>query len=845
MATGTSNKADPMEKQIQTCKIETGQSVAASVRDSPAILSSPQKNRVIMNETERALQAQASKRKGLRLGPGPVPSCAKMGVMLFLRMIFLPSMYCDIKSEYYSSYEIVIPQSLTAKGREDPGEEASYMLHIQGQKQVIHLKVKKDYFVSNFPVFSYHNGILGQEVSFVSQDCHHEGYIEGAPGSFVSVSLCSGLKGILIKEGQSYGIEPMESSKHFEHVLYTMAHQAPGSCSVTSDRSPGVSTSQQRGTWKPRHRQAPSYLWSHTKYVEMFIVVNHRRFQMWGSNVSETIQGVMDIIALANSFTKGINTEVVLAGMEIWTEGDLIEVPVDLQVALRNFNRWRQQKLFQRVKHDVAHLIVGHHPGQNVGRAFLNGACSGDFAAAVESFHHEDVLLFAALMVHELGHNLGIEHDHSACICKDKYFCLMHQNITKESGFSNCSSNFFYQFLRDRKGACLFNKPGHKGRTRRDAICGNGVVEDMEECDCGPICDSHPCCDPICKLKPGTQCSEGLCCSECQLRKKGYMCRPAGDECDLPEYCHGDSEECPTDTYKQDGTPCDRTNYCFRGQCKNPDKQCVAIYGHQARSASEDCYQSMNSRGDRFGNCGRPSENDPVYIKCIDDDIFCGKLVCTDITYLPSIKPLHTLIQVPYEDNWCWSMDVFNGSDIPDEGDIRPGTYCAPNKVCMNHSCVDHAVLNYSCKPAEMCNGKGVCNNLRHCHCEPGFAPPDCRAAGDGGSVDSGPPTNPDAESRRASERRIHSPVGANAHRRDENENENQSLGKTVHILPLFLIVLFLGLLIFAILRDRKQSSETQQESVENAPEAAPEEPAPEEEVAIDGGQEEQEAEND
>lgn len=150
-------------------------------------------------------------------------------------------------------------------------------------------------------------------------------------------------------------------------------------------------------------------MWSHTKYVEMFVMVNSQWFQMWGGNVSETVQREMDIIALANSFTRGINTEVVLVGMEIWTEEDLIEVPVALQGTLRNFNSWRQEKLLHRVEHDVAHMIRGHHhPEEDMGWAFLNGACSSGFAAAVESFHHGDVLLFAVLMVHELGHNLGI-----------------------------------------------------------------------------------------------------------------------------------------------------------------------------------------------------------------------------------------------------------------------------------------------------------------------------------------------------------------------------------------------------------------------------------------------------
>lgn len=725
-------------------------SVAASVTQPASILPSLWKNQVALEEGKIKFQMWAPQMKGLRLGPEPGSSRVRVRIMLVLVLSFLPSMYCDLPSVYYSAYETVIPRSLTVEGGEEPGGKAAYVILMQGQKQLIHLKVKRDYFVTNFLVFSYHNGIVRQEAPFISHDCHYEGYIEGVPGSFVSVNTCSGLRGILIKEAKSYGIQPINSSKRFEHVLYAMAHEAPVSCSVAAKDSQVASSSRHHESGKPGSPQALSSLWSHTKYVEMVVVVNNQRFQMWGSNVSETVQRVVDIIALANSFTRGINTEVVLAGMEIWTEGDLVEVPGDLQVTLRNFNSWRQEKLLHRVKHDVAHMIVGQHPEEGTGQAFLSGACSRGFAAAVESFHHEDVLLFAALMVHELGHNLGIQHDHSACVCEERPFGLMHETISKESGFSNCSSDYFSQFLREHKGACLFNNPRHRGRWHQDSYCGNGVVEDSEQCDCGSACYSDPCCDHMCQLKEEAHCSDGLCCSNCRLRYKGFMCRPAVGECDLPEYCDGSSSKCPTDSYKQDGTSCDRIYYCAAGRCKNPDNQCMDIYGSPARSAPEACYILVNSKGDRFGNCGGPTSATSRYLKCFDDNTFCGKIVCTDLKQLPSIKPHHTVIQIPYEDDYCWSMDAYNTTDVPDDGDTQPGTLCAPKKVCMNSSCTDYTKLNYDCKPEETCNGKGVCNNLKHCHCDHGYAPPDCRTPGNGGSVDSGPPGKPAIENESA-----------------------------------------------------------------------------------------------
>ncbi|EPQ13946.1 Disintegrin and metalloproteinase domain-containing protein 1a [Myotis brandtii] len=817
-------------------------SVAAFVRETASSLPSLQKNQVVMYETGRVLQTWAPQMKGLVLVLMPESSRVRLGIVLVLVLTFLPSFCSDLGSAYYSSYEIVIPKALTVEGRQDPGEEASYVISMQGQKELIHLKVKTDYFQELFPVFSYHNGILGQEMPFISHDCHYEGYIEGLPGSFVSVNTCSGLRGILIKEGKSYGIEPMDSSKRFEHVLYTMAHQAPVSCSVTSKDSTVVSTSRQQGSRKPGGLQELSYLWSLTKYVEMFVVVNNQRFQMWGSNVNETVQRVMHIIALANSFTRGINTEVVLAGMEIWTEGDLIEVPVDLQVTLGNFNSWRQEKLLHRVKHDVAHMIVGQHPAQGMGQAFLNGACSSGFAAAVESFHHEDVLLFAALMVHELGHNLGIRHDHSACICRDKPLCLMQDNITKESGFSNCSSDDFYQFLQEHRGACLFNNPQrHKGRLRRDANCGNGVVDDGEQCDCGSNCATNKCCDSTCMLKADAKCSPGPCCKDtCQFQEKGFSCRPASGECDLPEYCDGTSAKCPENLYMQDGTPC-LGYYCVQGECKNPNHQCQEYFGTFSTSAEDNCYELVNKLGDRFGNCGLPTSANKEYVKCTTENMRCGKIICSGIRQMPIIKPYHTVIQIPSPENYCWSMNFYVNEDKDDEGNVKYGTTCSKGKICANASCTDDAVLKYDCDVEAMCDRKGVCNNLKHCHCKYGYAPPDCKTLGQGGSVDSGPPGLPPDEQ----------PTDAGGSATGHPAKHEKIIDNMIlSFLILFLIILAVVSIASCILCKASKEEPTEEKPPEEKPpeekppeEKPPEEEPPEEAAPEEGGEEEAEEE--
>ena len=61
---------------------------------------------------------------------------------------------------------------------------------------------------------------------------------------------------------------------------------------------------------------------------------------------------------------------------------------------------------------------------------------------------------------------------------------------------------------------CLFDKPA---TVSGGGVCGNGVVEGSEDCDCGTglatVAGCDVCCDPAtCKLRAASECGEGACC---------------------------------------------------------------------------------------------------------------------------------------------------------------------------------------------------------------------------------------------------------------------------------------------------------------------------------------------
>lgn len=76
-------------------------------------------------------------------------------------------------------------------------------------------------------------------------------------------------------------------------------------------------------------------------------------------------------------------------------------------------------------------------------------------------------------------------------------------------------------------------------------VCGNGVWEAKEECDCGgaDACANQICCNTNCTLVPGAACADNntACCENCQIRTgslaKATVCRQVAGECDVAEYC--------------------------------------------------------------------------------------------------------------------------------------------------------------------------------------------------------------------------------------------------------------------------------------------------------------------
>ncbi|XP_008851839.1 disintegrin and metalloproteinase domain-containing protein 25-like [Nannospalax galili] len=643
--------------------------------------------------------------------------------------------------QYRSPPEVVIPRKVTDTRRNTfPPGWLSYSLHIGGQRHIISMKSKEDLISRHLTVFTYSDqGGLLEDQPFVQKDCYYHGFVDGDPESVVALTTCfGGFKGLLQINNIAYEIKPKNLSTAFEHLVYKMDTEdtdlLPMRCGLTEEEIVRQLKLQENDTSILKQSDYEGW-WAHKLIVELVLVIDHTRFVYRENNITHVQEDVFTILIVMNGHYIPLEVDVLLRGFEIWNEGNPILVESTIESVLTSFCQWKKDSFADRIPHDVAHLIVKYDYGKSVGLAWVGGICNPKLSCAVNSFKFVSPTVFAQTVSHELGHNLGMIHDEFPCTCGRKH-CVMYATKGDGTTFSNCSYNTYYSTVRNKN--CMYNSP-----SLQDIItftrCGNGVLEEGEECDCGSYhsCAKNLCCKSDCTLKGDADCASGLCCKDCHFMPSGTVCREQNDECDLPEWCNGTYHDCPEDVYMYDGSPCRSGGYCYGKRCNSHDEQCQQVFGKGARSAPESCYMEMNTKGDRFGNCGTISTES--YAQCNVSNILCGRLQCENVNEIPLLRDHSTVYWSHFNDVTCWGTDYHLGMGITDIGDVKDGTVCGPEHVCIQRKCVRKSTLKSGCLPAT-CNMNGVCNNKDHCHCSQGWGPPNCLLRGAGGSVDSGPP---------------------------------------------------------------------------------------------------------
>ncbi|XP_028028222.1 disintegrin and metalloproteinase domain-containing protein 12 [Bombyx mandarina] len=615
--------------------------------------------------------------------------------------------------------------------------------------------------------------------------CQYSGTVRGKPDSRVAVSTCHGVRGIIYDGDRLRYIEPAEGgdiqSQHYMydhtdlHTNYNCGYH--GGVTNNSNYDPELYHKYQKGEELSRTRVArykrstddnqvrePFNANTLSRYVELVLVVDNKEFKANHGNLRAVYQQIKDVANIINSVYAPLNIFIALVGVEVWTERDEIQLEEDGDETLKHFLHYRRTTLLREVPNDNAHLLTRQAFKDGVvGKALKGPICTYEFSGGVATNHSEVLGLVATTIAHEMGHNFGMEHDtEEHCECPDEK-CIMSPSSTSviPVRWSSCSLKSLALSFERGMDYCLRNKPR---RLFQSPTCGNGFIEPGEQCDCGMTpdrsgrSDCHRCCHPTtCMLRANATCGAGTCCDlqTCRPKSAGTVCRRSEKECDLPEYCTGQSEFCPDDVYKMDTIPCNHGQaYCVKGSCRSHTDQCRLLWGVTGESSHDKCYMSANVKGNKNGNCGyiRPAQR---YVPCAYEDARCGLLQCRHLNEKLEfgMDSVAAVSAVFINNNGtiipCRTAIIDLGLGDVDPGLVPDGAACGEHKMCLKQRCVsvesvrETIVNKHSSICPSNCSGHGVCNSEGHCHCEAGFAPPLCALPGPGGSVDSGPATDP------------------------------------------------------------------------------------------------------
>uniref|UniRef100_A0A8C2B4A9 ADAM metallopeptidase domain 28 n=1 Tax=Cyprinus carpio TaxID=7962 RepID=A0A8C2B4A9_CYPCA len=538
-------------------------------------------------------------------------------------------------------------------------DTVKYAMTLGGRDIKMHLQKNDGILTKDYSETYYtKDGMLVTNTPKDLDLCYYHGKIVNDSKSSVSMSTCDGLRGYFQTEEQRFLIEPLSEDGDGDHAVYkyeNVNEETPRVCGVTNT------------SWDESEEIGPPRILKSRSRSSVRLLLETTVHNIQYSNI---LIFYFFFFFFAVQVYKEINTFVALTGFEVWTDSDKIQVSSVAGDTLNRFTQWRNSDLIKRQKHDNAHLLSAVDiDGITVGVANTGSLC-GSLSTAIVEDHNSNAIPVGATMAHEMGHNLGMDHDSSGCVCSDST-CIMTAKLSYfiPQHFSSCSSSNYVNYLNKRNPECLLNMPKPK-ELIQPPVCGNGFVETGEECDCGTVqgC-TNPCCNALtCKLTEGSQCATGECCENCKIMSAAHVCRPKNDECDLPESCTGKSAWCPEDVFTVNGIPCKNgKGYCYNGQCPQREEQCIKMWVFTSICPFINLFTYQTVQLLFLSPLIKHQSYLSVY-----RDVMCGKLFCEN----GNAEPNYGLLVIFNE---CKATFYSNSED--DYGQVDTGTKCGEGMV--------------------------------------------------------------------------------------------------------------------------------------------------------------------
>ncbi|XP_075456279.1 A disintegrin and metalloproteinase with thrombospondin motifs 19 isoform X1 [Ascaphus truei] len=322
------------------------------------------------------------------------------------------------------------------------------------------------------------------------RDCYYSGSVLRHRGSFASFSTCGGLMGFIQMNEDFIYIEPLNGTL----AVAGHAHRVYRQKRSTEDKAPEKQTTrlQYCGVADKRktknHKAAEtgrgkrySYKQAQEYNIETVVVADPAMVSYHGSEATRKF--ILTILNMVyNLFQhKSLGVQMNLRVTKLVL---LHETPVDMYIGhhgekmLESFCKWQLEEFGK--KNDVhmemstsrgadysavdAAILITRmdfcvhkdEPCDTVGIAYLNGMCSDKRKCIIAE---DSGLNLAFTIAHEMGHNMGINHDNDHPSCADGLHIMSGEWIKGQNlgdvSWSRCSREDLERFLRSKASNCL------------------------------------------------------------------------------------------------------------------------------------------------------------------------------------------------------------------------------------------------------------------------------------------------------------------------------------------------------------------------------------------------------
>ncbi|CAI2349515.1 unnamed protein product [Caenorhabditis sp. 36 PRJEB53466] len=647
------------------------------------------------------------------------------------------------------AYEIVHPFQIRDKNERIGIDTRNYFLKAQEHYAHVTIVIRSNQLGRLKLVLERNNFVFLNKTAFHKLDadgeriiqnrvenCYYQGTVGGEDSSFVALSSCNGLRGVIsFANGTTYGIWPLDggdrNSRRHPHILYRSEWNQEAKCGSSMAHAAGQRIRREQHRHRDHHHHAEPKekrdVSKRTKYVEVALIADYEFMKHRGLHDMDAVSYMLESLNIADSMlSRDLNIRLSAVYVELWTDVQRIDLWEDIERTLSGVVDYTAGHIYHIQKDATILFTGGSFANQEAANAAVRSVCTARSAVIVRAIEQFATHWNGELVAQSVGHLLGLEHDTTACSCEPAPECLMRQQPGRIGApfswqFSKCSVARMHGIWQDGNIQCLLNKPFQVSELRE---CGNGVVDGSEECDCGSRENcADPCCDPLtCTLRPHAQCAaHHKCCHRCELRKAGDVCRTSRSACDVAEQCDGKSGDCPPDGHLIDGTVCGTDGQCWRGNCSDSHAQCKQLWGREASVAEPVCFE-QNTKGAEYANCGQQS--DGTYHPCRLEDTRCGTLHCHSGSMAPIDSALKAFTFHFSQNSQQVQCKSIAAATI---GLIADGTNCGSGKVCVGGSCVEMSSVSaaVACPTnnlALLCSGHGHCTTTAKCVCFNGWS---------------------------------------------------------------------------------------------------------------------------